>query len=564
MYQINGAMKHSFHFSMLFLFAFAIVFGSCSNRKDSKKDILPEEMDDLVKTGIEQLLKASKGKSKLDDSTSLSFSEVVHYFYTSAANKPVWSSAEKWLPYADSLFFYIQSSERDGLFPESYQYSSIKTIRQHLQSDSLLRKDAAVWSRADLILTNSFFHILQDLRQGRLQHDSAALKNNAKEQEMFFSALLKEIQKGESFSSIINLVQPKLKDYQVLKRSIPVFLDSMDRKEYTYVNYPGKDSLSLLKNVLKRLAESGYNFPGNKPDSASLSNLLTKYQKARGLKVTGKITAGLAAVLNNTDKEKFKRIAITLDRYKQMPASLPEKYIWVNLPAYNLKVWSNDTMVMESKVIVGKTTTPTPLINSEISDLVVYPTWTVPNSIIVKEILPGLKRNPGYLARKGLGLYKSNGDPVDPYSVDWTKYKKGIPYLVRQGSGDNNALGVIKFNFPNAHAVYLHDTNQRYLFKNRDRSLSHGCVRVQDWEKLAFYIMRNDSLSSRQPDSLKLSTDSVTTWISRKEKHTIQIKKKFPVFIRYFGCEGGNASIKFYDDIYGEDKKLRDKYFAQK
>jgi L,D-transpeptidase YcbB len=564
MYQINGAMKQSLHFSMVFLFAFIIVFGSCSNQKDSKKDIRPEEMDELVKTSVKQLLKTSKGKSKLDDSTSLSFSEVVQYFYTSTSYQPVWSSSEKWMPCADSLFFYIQSSERDGLFPENYQYSSIKTIRENLRSDSLLRKDADVWSRADIILTNSFFHILQDLKQGRLQHDSAALKNDVRQQEQFFSAMLKKIQQGESLSAVINSVQPPLKEYQALKRNIPVFLDSMDRSDYTYVNYPGKDSLSLLKNVLKRLEESGYRLPGNKPDSASLSNLLTKYQKERGLKVTGKITAGLAGVLNNTDKEKFKRIAITLDRYKQMPAPLPDKYIWVNLPAYNLKVWSNDTMVMESKVIVGKTTTPTPLINSEISDLVVYPTWTVPNSIIVKEILPGLKRNPGYLSRKGLGLYKNNGDPVDPYSVDWTKYNKGIPYLVRQGSGDNNALGVIKFNFPNAHAVYLHDTNQRYLFKNKERSLSHGCVRVQDWEKLAFYIMRNDSLNSKQPDSLKLSTDSVTTWISRKEKHTIQIKKKFPVFIRYFGCEGGNASIKFYDDIYGEDKKLRDKYFAQK
>jgi len=376
--------------------------------------------------------------------------------------------------------------------------------------------------------------------------------------------LLNKVKDGQPLSNILNSVQPALKDYQALRRNIPSFLDSMDRKNYTYVSYPGKDSLSLLKNVLKRLGESGYSIASAKPDSAMLADLLTRYQKAKGLKQTGKITAGLASVLNNTDKEKFKRIAITLDRYKQLPATLPEKYIWVNLPAYNLKVWDNDSLALESKVIVGKPGTPTPVINSEISDLIVYPTWTVPNSIIVKEILPGLKRNPGYLARKGLGLYKSNGDPVDPYSVNWSKYNKGIPYLVRQGSGDNNALGVIKFNFKNPYAVYLHDTNQRYLFRNKDRSLSHGCVRVQDWEKLAFYIVRNDSLSSTLPDSMKLNTDSITTWISRKERHTIEIKKKLPVFIRYFGCEGDKNSIRFYDDIYGEDKKLRDKYFAQK
>lgn len=557
-------MKQTLNFHIIFLLAFIIVFGSCAEKKEKEKIISPDEMDVYVKEKIETLLKHAEGNPKLDDSTSIPFSPVVNYFYAENDFIPIWSSTEQWKSIADSLVDYIGQSEKDGLFPENYQYTALTTIRQALQADSLKRKDVYTWARADIMMTDAFFHILQDLKQGRLQHDSVAWKNNSKKQQDFFAASLKKLQAGELITTIISDAQPGLKDYQLLKKNIPFFLDSMDRKNYTYINYPGKDSLSLLKNFLKRLAESGYSLPTSKPDSAMLSDIIIKYQKARGLKQTGKISAGLAAVLNNTDKEKFKRIAITLDRYKQMPAQLPEKYIWVNLPAYNLKVWDNDTLVLESKVIVGKPGTPTPFINSEISDIIVYPTWTVPNSIIVKEILPGLKRNPGYLTRKGLGLYTYNGDPVNPYTVNWAKYSKGIPYLVRQGSGDDNALGVIKFNFKNPYAVYLHDTNQRYLFKNKDRSLSHGCVRVQDWEKLAFYIIRNDSLHSTQPDSLKVNTDSIMTWISRKERHTIEIKKKLPVFIRYFGCEGGKESIKFYDDIYGEDKKLRDKYFAQK
>lgn len=564
MYQINGAMNRSLHFHFIFLLAFMIVFAGCGNKKDDEKNIPPAEMDDHVQAKIEALLKASAGKETLDDSTILSFSPVVNYYYSNNGFKPVWSSKEKWQPHADTLLQYIATSERDGLFPESYQYSALQFIMQTIQKDSVKRKEVNIWARADVLMTNAFFHILQDLKQGRIIPDSAAWKNDAGQQQKFFAASLKKVQAGESISNILNTVQPTLKYYQALKKNIPSFLDSMDRKNYTYVNYPGKDSLSLLKNVLKRLGESGYSIATAKPDSVMLNDLISRYQKAKGLKQTGKISAALAGVLNNTDKEKFKRIAITLDRYKQLPATLPEKYIWVNLPAYNLKVWDNDSIAMESKVIVGKPGTPTPLINSEISDLVIYPTWTVPTSIIAKEILPGLKRNPGYLARKGLGLYNSKGEPVNPHSINWAKYSKGIPYMVRQGSGDNNALGVIKFNFANPYAVYLHDTNQRYLFKNKERSLSHGCVRVQDWEKLAFYIVRNDSLSSALPDSMKLKTDSIATWISRKEKHTMVIKKKLPVFIRYFGCEGDNGSIKFYDDIYGEDKKLRDKYFAQK
>lgn len=557
-------MKQSLNFHFVFLMAFVIVFCACGNKKDDEKNIPAAEMDDHVQVKIESLLKEAAGKTKLDDSTSLSFSPVVNYYYTKTGFKPVWSSKEKWQPYAQSLIDYISGAEKDGLFPEHYQYNALQALMQTIQTDSLKRKEVNIWARADLLMTNAFFHILQDLKQGRIIPDSIAWKNNASKQEKFFTAQLDRVLQGESIAVITEAVQPGLKEYQALRKNIPAFLDSMDRKNYTYVSYPGKDSMSLLKNVLKRLSESGYTIATNKPDSAMLSNLLNKYQKAKGLKQTGKITAGLVGVLNNTDKEKFKRIAITLDRYKLMSDTLPEKYIWVNLPAYNLKVWDNDSLAMESKVIVGKPGTPTPVINSEISDLVVYPTWTVPTSIIVKELLPGLKKNPGHLARKGLGLYNSKGEPVDPYSVNWSKYNKGIPYLVRQGSGDNNALGVIKFNFANPYAVYLHDTNQRYLFKNKERSLSHGCVRVQDWEKLAFYIVRNDSSHSSLPDSMKLKTDSISTWIARKEKHTMVIKKKLPVFIRYFSCEGGNGTIKFYDDIYGEDKKLRDKYFAQK
>src|SRR5205085_1475430 len=243
---------------------------------------------------------------------------------------------------------------------------------------------------------------------------------------------------------------------------------------------------------------------------------------------------------------------------------MPQKYIWVNLPSFLLTVWNADTLVFKSRIVCGKPATPTPEITSAISDIVIYPTWTVPESIITKEMLPGLKKNAGYLARKGLSLLNNKGEEVDPATVNWAKYSKVIPYKIQQGSGDDNALGVIKFNFSNPFAVYLHDTNQRYLFKNSSRALSHGCVRVQDWQKLAFYIVRNDSLLKPPADSIRFTTDSITSWIAQKERHRVNLTYRFPLFIRYFGCEAINGSIKFYDDIYGLDKLMRDKYFSAK
>jgi len=157
-----------------------------------------------------------------------------------------------------------------------------------------------------------------------------------------------------------------------------------------------------------------------------------------------------------------------------------------------------------------------------------------------------------------------DGNEVDPYSVDWSKYSKGIPYRVVQGSGDANALGIIKFVFDNKYSVYLHDTNQRYLFSNAMRSLSHGCVRVQEWEKLARYFTYIDSLNLPEGDTLRYTFDSVKTLLAEKTNRRLPIKTPVKVYFNYFSCEGKDGKIKFYDDIYGDDKALREKYFTDK
>jgi murein L,D-transpeptidase YcbB/YkuD len=344
----------------------------------------------------------------------------------------------------------------------------------------------------------------------------------------------------------------------------------MDRRAFTHVTYPfkrgdEKDSLYFIKLLQKRLHESNcIAMDKALPDSADLSRAIKKYQSQFGLKVDGVYGKSLVSTLNSNDVEKFKRIAITLDRYKQLPAEMPQKYIWVNIPAYYLVLINDDTVVLESKVITGKPETRTPLLTSEISDIITYPTWTVPTSIIVKQYLPKLKNNPGYISRLGLKLINGKGEVINPGSINWSKYSKGIPYRIVQGSGDNNSLGVIKFNFNNPYAVYLHDTNQRYLFKNASRALSHGCVRVQEWEKLAYYIADNDSILSKRKDSLRYTSDSIKSWIAKKQNHRIDVKNHIPLYIRYFTCEGKNGVVKFYDDVYGEDKVLMEKYFAKK
>jgi len=562
----------SYFFALLVMALFLV---SCNRRAEKPKNqqIVTDlgKMDEQVGDNIKSALSfAKENQNSIDDSIHFRLINVVNSYYDQQGFAPAWSSKQKWNPLADSLFSFIRQSEYYGLFPNDYQLAHLQSLKNKLSADSLKRRDAVLWSRADLLLTDAFMHLIRDLKQGRLQPDSLSLNKDSAIANDFFVAKLKELVSTNNFSTLIASVQPTHRGYWELQKSIRSFTDSMDRKQYTRLNYPykkndAKDSAYFIKMLQQRLYESGYfTFNSPMPDSTQLQAAIKKYQAKKNFKVDGKISTALVRSLNTNDLEKFNRVAITMDKYKQLPPKMPVQYIWVNIPGYYLWVINSDTIALESKTIIGKPETRTPLLTGEISDMITYPTWTVPTSIIAKQYLPKLKNNPNYLSRIGLQLVNGKGQVISGSDVNWSKYTKGIPYKVVQNSGDNNSLGVIKFNFNNPYAVYLHDTNQRYLFKNAARALSHGCVRVQEWEKLAFYIARNDSIKSKRPDSLKYTTDSIRNWIAAKERHRIDVKEHIPLFIRYFTCEGRNGKLLFYEDIYNEDKGLREKYFAKK
>ena len=552
------------YFSVLFLLLFSFI--ACKNKVHLKNKEMVEdvaEMDDKVKANIENIIAASAVGDQLYDSTPLSYYAALKYLYEQNMYKSFWSSRKKWNHNVTKLIAFLDTAAKNGLYKEDYHYDELIKIKNILDTDSVKQTDAVLWANADVLLSDAFTGLLKDLKQGRLVTDSSSYKYDTAKYRTFFNKNFEESDHGQTVENILEEVQPKHREYSLLKAALKKFSDSMDFKKYTYLKYPDKDSMAFLQAFINRMKEEGFIIP-NDVDSLKLTTILKKYQSSNGLISDGKIGKSVVQKLNLTDRQKFTIIAITLDKYKLLPERMPDKYIWVNLPSYYLKVWSADTIAFSSKIICGKPATPTPHITSAINNLVLYPTWTVPNSIIKKDMLPALKKNAAYLSKKGLYLLNGKGEQVNAATINWAKYTKGIPFLIQQGSGDDNALGVIKFNFENPYSVYLHDTNQRYLFKNSIRSLSHGCVRVQDWQKLANFIVRNDSMNWKKTEMMPHNTDSISSWIAQKEKHIVYVKNKIPLFIRYFGCEPVNGFIKFYDDIYNEDKALKLKFFAAK
>lgn len=540
---------------------FTLFFACKNSKKPPEKDVVkePEQLQVRTSENLKKLLTyAGENKSKLNDSVRLTELKMVEAIYKDNDFKVIWSHENDWKSIADSLFLVLQHSREYGLFPSDYNYTSITLIRKVFQGDSVSRRDAALLARADILFTEAYLNIAKHLKLGRLQRDSITMRKDSLYTDAYFLRLFANATANNNIIQSLNNLEPPYPGYKLIRKGISSFLDSADLKSYTYIYYPNKDSIAFIKSLHQRLAELGYlskDVPVN--DSAALSGAIFKYQGVKNYKLTGKISETLVRSLNFTDLEKFRSIAFTLDSYKMLPDTLPASYLMVNLPSFTLYVYNKDTLDFQSKVIVGAPKTRTPLLNSRVSNFITYPQWTVPYSIIFKDMLPKIQKNLGYLEKQNLMVVDKNDSVLDPRLINWADLnQKHFPYLLRQKQGDDNSLGVIKFNFANKYSVYLHDTNARGLFSRSARALSHGCVRVQDWKKLSDYLVR--------ADTARFPTDTLRAWIERQEKHTVTGFPRVPLFIRYFTVEGKDGELKFYNDIYGDARLVKERYFVRK
>lgn len=379
--------KHLRYYVIITLLSSLIFIYSCESKHAATEPQIvekPEEMDEHVSDNIKDVLQyAYDNDGKINDEIKLHATSFVDSFYQQKNYTNVWSKNAVWESMADSLFNFITHSEIYGLFPADFHFANLINLRNKIENDSLAKADANIWTQADIILTDAFMQLTKQLKWGRLLPDSISLITYSTFKNDFFTKNLNAVLEKKNLTSILNSLEPENPGYIQIKKGIKRFVDSMDRSTYTYIAYQTKDSLLFIKKLKQRLIEGAHlDTSLLQIDSLQLAEGIKSFQKKRNLKINGKISSTLISQLNNNDSERFKKIAINLDRYKQLPDKLPQKYIWVNIPGYYLQVWDGDTVALESKVIVGKTNTRTPLLNSQITDMITYPKWTIPNSII--------------------------------------------------------------------------------------------------------------------------------------------------------------------------------------
>ncbi len=243
-----------------------------------------------------------------------------------------------------------------------------------------------------------------------------------------------------------------------------------------------------------------------------------------------------------------RKLLANMEMWRWMPTELGATHLMVNVPEFQFRLIRNGEVIHTERVITGKIDTQTPIFSDMMETVVFKPTWNVPDSIKVKELLPALSRNPAALARQGLRI-SHNGREVDPATVDWATTDIRS-FHVFQPPGEANALGIVKFLFPNKHAVYLHDTPTKALFNSTRRAFSHGCIRVRNPVRLAELLMENDRGWSAAQVKAQLAP-------SAPEAADTALSKKFPVHIAYFTAWANDAGeIQYFNDVYGYETNI--------
>jgi murein L,D-transpeptidase YcbB/YkuD len=263
-----------------------------------------------------------------------------------------------------------------------------------------------------------------------------------------------------------------------------------------------------------------------------VASAVAEFQREKGLPANGILTPQTVAALSGPLPAHLEAdLVANMERWRWLPPELGERHIAVNLPEFRLRLMDRGQMVHTAKVIVGKTETPTPVFSDEMETVIVNPTWHVPPSILRKEFLPALAADPLYAERRGFRVIR-----------------RGNQISIQQPPGERNALGYVKFIFPNQHSVYLHDTPTRNLFTAERRAFSHGCVRVEQPFRLAEELLRPEG---------PWSEPKLRALVGRGERF-IRLRRTVPVHLTYFTTTiDERGQIRTFDDLYGLNRKVK-------
>ncbi len=476
-------------------------------------------------------------------------------FYTANGFEPAWHSPDQ----RSQLLSAIESASRDGLDPRDYHAD----ILAELSGRPLQELSPDLQADLDLLFSDAFLMLGSHLLEGKVNPHTIHAEWTANRRQRDMGKVLATALASGDISAAVDSLRPTHADYHKLVQARQNLTTLLGQPWLPVAAGPAirpGDRDDRLPEIRRRLTALG---DLSEPEGAttltdpslydgSLVAAVPAFQARHGLEPDGIIGRGTLAAINMLPIERVRQIDATLERWRWLPETLGERFVLVNIAGYELKLIDNGTELLRQRVIVGQPFRQTPVFSDRIRYLVVNPTWTVPRRLMIEDQLPQIIRNPDYLQRLNMQVFRGWGadrQRIDPATVDWKSLSKdNFPYQLVQDPGPQNALGQIKFMFPNQYDVYLHDTPSQGLFGRVDRSFSSGCIRVEQPFVLAEKLLSGDP---------KWNRDRIRALVDSAEPKTITLPAPVPVYLQYWTAwVDDKDQLQFRNDIYNRDSRL--------
>jgi L,D-transpeptidase YcbB len=475
-------------------------------------------------------------------------------FYQKRGDTSAWIDGKKPRPQMDELIQVLQRTDREGLDPALYNASTLVARRAEAGKGFLSMKgfDEAEAANLDVWLTYLYLQYASDLTNGVANLVRVDPKWQIRDKKADSLALLEQALEQNQVARSLDGLTPRHAQYTGLRDAFAKYREIEQRGGWPAVPAqlklkPGQQN-AAVPLLARRLAVTG-DYTGTPNDQNTtygddLQEAVKRFQRRHGLEPDGAISAGTVAQMNVPVGQRIQQISLNLERWRWLPADLGERHVLVNIPEYRLEVWDRGKVPVSMRIVVGKKNTPTPIFNDDMTHIVFSPYWNLPPDIVKNETIPQALRDPASLQRMNMEVLDKSGSPVDPASIDADNVGE---YRFRQRPGSSNALGFVKFMFPNQYNVYLHDTPSDSLFARAVRSFSHGCVRLEQPEQLAQYVLAD------QPE---WTQERIREAMHSGQEKTVKLTGPLPVYLGYWTARiSADGIMQFRDDLYGIDAR---------
>ncbi|MFO0990877.1 MAG: L,D-transpeptidase family protein [Hyphomicrobiales bacterium] len=474
----------------------------------------------------------------------------VYVFYAADRDyKPIWVRDNGPKAKAKEALAVFKAANEMGLNPANYRVAEIEK-RMGATSPREL-------AELELLLSRAFIDFGRDINRGRVVPKTASAENAIMAKELGPLTLIDGAEVTESISEYVSTLEPQTREYYRLKLALAQYREI--EKKGGWPTIPKGPTLKpdmtdkRIPILRQRLMVTGDLPADAKGDGdfygADLVEAVKRFQARHGLTDDGVIADNTLEAMNIPIADRIRQMELNLERRRWMDDDLGDYYIFVNVADQELKVVKNDKTIHTAKLVVGKPYSRTPVFSEKMKYIVINPYWNVPSSIANKEYLPKLKQDPGYLKRQNIRIFAGAGDDaaeVNPYSVNWKSLNR-MPYSLRQDAGGKNALGRVKFMFPNRFNVYLHDTPAKSLFDKDLRVFSHGCMRVQDPLDLAALLLAGQGWDRSRIDVA----------VATGKQRVVNLEKPIPVHVTYLTAwVNKDGAVNFRRDVYNRDRQL--------